>query len=550
MSALASSSAEDRLESFLKPYRDRSNAHIQAIWEEFVAEHPAGTFPSSRTMRDNSRLFKAGKRYRYALALAGYQLLTGEPPSHGLERAATWLEWYHLYTLFLDDIMDEDVRRRTLASAWATNAKLYRGAGADRPAVVFRTQRHRYGVSQAILDALRIRSLAERAIEGATDLHAGVLPRARTRAPHDEERHSRRAESAPRQRPSDDGGAHRRSSRRSAASPRSTSEERPRSSPASRSPPRCTTDSRALVLEPMGGDPEVGPRAFLSVAMLDEDRGTGAHPGPLEPHDRLRVVTEHVAAERHVRTRLDVRVHLRRDDDGDAADPRRAQQLRNLSCQTVPFVPAGLVPHREPVVHRDAVDHDQSHLGIPVRQFDGLLDPLLLFLETVRFREQDVLRHDIEIVATHLLEAVEGHALRVDVDHLVTRADDVPGELQAEVRLAAPRLPVQERDATFLDSPAQEVVQSPTAQGYLHCLDKVAAPFKASKSPPEGATSRPRRGSTRRPRVRSVPSAGVARAASPRTPDGPRRSGRTPSVRSSPRSAPRRRASRSARLSA
>src|SRR5438093_372279 len=89
-------------------------------------------------------------------------------------RAAMLLEWYHLYTLFLDDIMDEDVRRRTLASAWATDAKLYRGPGADRPAVVFRTQRHRYGVSQAILDALRIRSLAERAIEGATDLDASV----------------------------------------------------------------------------------------------------------------------------------------------------------------------------------------------------------------------------------------------------------------------------------------------------------------------------------------------------------------------------------------
>ncbi|HEX9566415.1 MAG TPA: polyprenyl synthetase family protein [Thermoplasmata archaeon] len=174
MSALTSSSAEDRLESLLKPYRDRSNAHIQAIWEEFAAEHPVGAFPSSRTMRDNSRLFTAGKRYRYALALAGYHLLTGEPPSRGLERAATWLEWYHLYTLFLDDIMDEDVRRRTLASAWATDAKLFRGPGADRPALVFRTQRHRYGVSQAILDALRIRSLAERAIEGATDLDASV----------------------------------------------------------------------------------------------------------------------------------------------------------------------------------------------------------------------------------------------------------------------------------------------------------------------------------------------------------------------------------------
>src|SRR6266852_1278951 len=174
MSALATSSAEDRLESLLKPYRDRSNAHIQAIWEEFAVAHPVGAFPSSRTMRLNARLFTEGKRYRYALALAGFRLLTGERPSRGLERAATWLEWYHLYTLFLDDIMDEDVRRRTLASAWATDAKLYRGPGADRPATVFRTQRHRYGVSQAILDALRIRSLAERAIEGATDLHPSI----------------------------------------------------------------------------------------------------------------------------------------------------------------------------------------------------------------------------------------------------------------------------------------------------------------------------------------------------------------------------------------
>src|SRR5437899_8256856 len=174
MSALATSSAEDRLESLLKPYRDRSNAHIQAIWEEFAAEHPVGAFPSSRTMRDNSRLFTAGKRYRYALALAGYQLLTGEAPSRGLERAATWLEWYHLYTLFLDDIMDEDVRRRTLPSAWSTNAKLYRGPDANKPAAVFRTRRHRYGVSQAILDALRIRSLAERSIEGAVGLHPSI----------------------------------------------------------------------------------------------------------------------------------------------------------------------------------------------------------------------------------------------------------------------------------------------------------------------------------------------------------------------------------------
>src|SRR5207245_11781642 len=126
MSALATSSAEDRLESLLKPYRDRSNAHIQSIWEEFAADHPVSTSPSSRTMRDNSRLFRAGKRYRYALALAGYQLLTGEAPSRGLERAATWLEWYHLYTLFLDDLMDEDVAWRSPGSASPTDAQVYR----------------------------------------------------------------------------------------------------------------------------------------------------------------------------------------------------------------------------------------------------------------------------------------------------------------------------------------------------------------------------------------------------------------------------------------
>ncbi len=164
----------ERLEAALKPYRDASNANLQTMWEEFLATHPAGPYPSTRTMSRNARLFLAGKRYRYALALAGYRLLTGQRPSASLERAACWLEWYHLYTLFLDDIMDEDERRRTLPSAWSSNAALYRRADATRPAVVFRTRRLRYGASQAILDALRIRSLAERAIESAKELGASV----------------------------------------------------------------------------------------------------------------------------------------------------------------------------------------------------------------------------------------------------------------------------------------------------------------------------------------------------------------------------------------
>jgi len=170
----ATSAPDAELEGLLAPYREASNAQIGFLWDEYAREHPVSRYPSTRTMRLNARLFSAGKRYRYALALAGYRLLTGEPPSRDLERAATWLEWYHLYTLFLDDIMDEDLRRRRYPSAWSTNAKLYRGPDASRPAVVFRTRRHRYGASQAILDALRIRSLAERAIEGAIDLHPAV----------------------------------------------------------------------------------------------------------------------------------------------------------------------------------------------------------------------------------------------------------------------------------------------------------------------------------------------------------------------------------------
>lgn len=175
MAGRIGAATEDFLERFLAPYREACNAHLTALWDDYAADHPVTGYPSTRTLRHNARLFGAGKRYRYGLALAGYRLLAGRAPSPGVGRAATWLEWYHLYTLFLDDIMDEDVRRRTLPSAWSTNARLYRGRDASAPAIVFRTRRHRYGASQAILDALRLRSFAERAIEGA----AGLDPVAR-----------------------------------------------------------------------------------------------------------------------------------------------------------------------------------------------------------------------------------------------------------------------------------------------------------------------------------------------------------------------------------
>src|SRR2546423_13466576 len=81
MTASEPESAEARLDALLRPFREASNAQMESIWNEFAAEHPESTLPSSQTMRRNARLFLAGKRYRFALAIAGYRLLTGEGPS-------------------------------------------------------------------------------------------------------------------------------------------------------------------------------------------------------------------------------------------------------------------------------------------------------------------------------------------------------------------------------------------------------------------------------------------------------------------------------------
>src|SRR5256886_9189468 len=132
MIASESESAEARLDPLLRNYREASSAQMESIWNEFAAEHPETSFPSTKTMRQNARLFLAGKRYRFALAVAGFRLLTGERPSPDLERAAAWLEWYPLYTPFLAAIMDEDVPPPTLPSARSPNAKPYRGPQADQ----------------------------------------------------------------------------------------------------------------------------------------------------------------------------------------------------------------------------------------------------------------------------------------------------------------------------------------------------------------------------------------------------------------------------------
>lgn len=164
----------EALEAALAPYRVRSNREIEGLIDAYESTRGLPDFPSARTLAANRAILGAGKRYRYAIACLTYQALTGSADFEIAARPATWLELYHVYTLFLDDIMDEDERRRTVPSAWFTNGKAYRGPDAAKPARVFRTVRHRYGASMAILDALRVRSLAERAIQTGPQVHIGV----------------------------------------------------------------------------------------------------------------------------------------------------------------------------------------------------------------------------------------------------------------------------------------------------------------------------------------------------------------------------------------
>ena len=164
----------EALEASLAAYRARSNHEVGALLDAYEGTRGPRTSPSSRTLAANRKIMAAGKRYRYAVACLAYQGLTGSADFEVPARPAAWLEFYHLYTLFLDDVMDEDERRRTFPSAWSTSGRMYRGKDAAQGARVFRTVRHRYGASMAILDALRIRSLAERSIQTAARVDVSV----------------------------------------------------------------------------------------------------------------------------------------------------------------------------------------------------------------------------------------------------------------------------------------------------------------------------------------------------------------------------------------
>src|SRR2546426_4257425 len=223
-----------------------------------------------------------------------------------------------------------------------------------------------------------------------------------------------------------------------------------------------------LSLDALVRESESRSPVLLRGAMLHEARHPRARPRLRKLHDRLRGMREHVPAEREEPSRLDVRVHLGRRHDRDPHLPGHPHELRDLAGELLEVVPPGLLPLRETVWHRRAVDYDEPVLGVRIRYLHRLLDQDLLLVERVRLREQDVLRDDLEVVPAHLLEPLHRHALRVDVDHLLPGPHDVPRELEADVRLAAPRLSEEEGDAPSLEPASEEIVDGPRSERHPH----------------------------------------------------------------------------------
>src|SRR2546428_10714487 len=99
---------------------------MRAQLKAYLDEHRESRFPSTHTLNRNARILMAGKRYRFALAVSGYEGLSGRTAEPPVVQAATWLEGYHPYTPFPDGIMGGGVRRPRLPSAWHAKAQLYR----------------------------------------------------------------------------------------------------------------------------------------------------------------------------------------------------------------------------------------------------------------------------------------------------------------------------------------------------------------------------------------------------------------------------------------
>ena len=174
----------DAIEKSFMFYRDSSNEEIAKLLKEYDEKRAKilnvsqfGTYPSVETFDHARKMVHRGKRYRYLICAFSCLMIAGSESLGIIKRIANWTELYHIYTLDLDDWEDEDEERRGLKSHWKASLSLYPWADVNEPSDIFQTKALRWAVKSATHDALRLRDLAEFAIQGETNVDENMRER-------------------------------------------------------------------------------------------------------------------------------------------------------------------------------------------------------------------------------------------------------------------------------------------------------------------------------------------------------------------------------------
>ena len=197
--------------------------------------------------------------------------------------------------------------------------------------------------------------------------------------------------------------------------------------------------------------------------MLDDDRLPATVVQLLQAEDRLRIVVERMASEELHAAAGQIRIDLRRDQDGHIVLPGDLQEHLGLLHELVPRLRL-IVP--QTIEHRQRIDDDQGD-GLVLRQLPDLLDAVGLLLQTVYLEDEEI-PHSILVLREDLHEPLRRKALVIYVRDPRPVLRHLARGLQADVRLARARLPVEERDASGLDPASQKTVELGTGKGYAH----------------------------------------------------------------------------------
>lgn len=169
------------IEESFRFYRDLSNEEITKLLREYDEKRAKilnvdqlTMYPSVKTFNHARKMLYGGKRYRYIICVFSCLMMAGLDSLNLIKRIANWTELYHIYTLDLDDWEDEDEERRGLKSHWKAALSLYPWPDANEPSDIFKTKALRWAVKSATHDALRLRDLAELAVQGETNVDKSI----------------------------------------------------------------------------------------------------------------------------------------------------------------------------------------------------------------------------------------------------------------------------------------------------------------------------------------------------------------------------------------